>query len=248
MMPDLPAQGPADAGVAGPDNLVFERFAERIIRPGAVATWLNHWSLLHADWEQLAKMDIIGFDGTLLQMALARAGHEVGRSSADLVLPFVFDRLPAGSRIALIGAAPGVARAAGERLDGFEVLAIDGYDGLKELRNNPSALIGFDPRYVVVGLGAGLQELVASKVHEWLPTASVCTAGGWLDQFAKAEQYFPEWIHRYRLGWAWRIAHEPRRLLGRYTIEAVDFMAVKGRLIARLEGLGDFDHLGLVVR
>ncbi|WP_022867608.1 WecB/TagA/CpsF family glycosyltransferase [Schaalia vaccimaxillae] len=240
-------EGVGDEQSRAAQIVALQRFAELALEPGRVTTWLNHWSLLHADWEQLAKMDLIGFDGTLLQMALNGRGHRLYRSSADLVLPYLFDKLPNGSRIAFIGAAPGVAQKAAQRLEGFEILAIDGYEGVKQLRRDPCELIAFDPDFVVVGLGAGLQELVASKVHGWLPQACVCTAGGWLDQFAQAEQYFPEWIHRYRLGWAWRIAHEPRRLIGRYTVEAVDFVALKGRLLERLESLGVFTDLGLIV-
>ena len=99
----------------------------------------------------------------------------------------------------------------------------------------------------VVGLGAGLQELVAAKARDWMPRASVCTAGGWIDQFAASDQYFPDWVHAARLGWAWRIAHEPRRLTRRYTIEALDFVAHAPELIRRLEAIGHFDDLGLVV-
>ena len=77
---------------------------------------------------------------------------------------------------------------------------------------------------------------------------SVCVAGGWIDQYAKAaEDYFPDWVHNARLGWAWRIAHEPKRLTKRYTIEALDFIAHWPQLIRRLEAMGSFDELGLVV-
>ena len=55
-------------------------------------------------------------------------------------------------------------------------------------------------------------------------------------------------MHRWRLGWAWRIAHEPRRLLGRYTVEAVDFLALAPRLVARLEDMGEFGEYGLIAR
>lgn len=94
----------------GLDREFLERFAREAGRPGAVVTWLNHWSLLHADWPALSRMRLIGFDGTLLQMVLHHHGHRVGRSSADLVLPIVLDEVLApDDRVALIGAAPGVA-------------------------------------------------------------------------------------------------------------------------------------------
>ncbi|MDC4233606.1 WecB/TagA/CpsF family glycosyltransferase [Actinomyces sp. B33] len=230
------------------DDALYRAVARRALEPGTRTTWINHWSLLHADWEYLARMDLIGVDGTLLQMALGRSGHGVGRSSADLVLPHVFDLLDEEARIALVGAEPGVADRVAQRLPRFDVMCVDGYSGLTALKQDPRRILDFSPRLVVVGLGAGLQERVGSMIHEWLPDASVCTAGGWLDQYARSERYFPRWVHRARLGWAWRIAHEPRRLIGRYTVEAVGFLASSGGLIRRLEGLGDFDGIGLRVR
>lgn len=238
----------AQREAANPDAEHHHEIARMVLVEGRATTWLNHWSLLHADFDQLRKMDAVGVDGTLLQMTLGRMGHPVVRSSADLVLPHVFNQMEARARVALIGAAPGVAERAAARLSAFEVMAVDGYAGLAGLRRSHARLVDFDPRLVVVGLGAGLQELVAAKARDWLPRASVCTAGGWIDQFAASDQYFPDWVHRWRLGWAWRIAHEPRRLLGRYTVEAVDFLALAPRLVARLEDMGTFGEYGLIAR
>lgn len=223
----------------------LEECARQVMQPGRVVTWLNHYSLLNADWDQLARVDLVGIDGTLLQMALARQGHSIERSSADLVAPHVFGLLDEGARIALIGAQPGVALKAAERLGSFETMCIDGYEGLAQLRADPGRLIAFDPRLVVVGLGAGLQDRIAADVHAWVPGASVMTAGGWIDQYAADEQYFPAWIHRFRLGWAWRIAHEPRRLIGRYTVDALRFTVKSSELVARLESMGSPTPLGV---
>ena len=89
--------------------------------------------------------------------------------------------------------------------------------------------------------------MVASVALGLVPEASVCTAGGWIDQYAHAaDDYFPNWVHAARLGWAWRIAHEPKRLTKRYTVEALDFVAHAPELISRLEAMGSFDDLGLV--
>ena len=194
-----PAGGSEEAKAAGAvgapaTDPAFDAMAQRVLTRGHTTTWLNHWSLLHADFRALARMHTVGFDGTLLQIRLRAAGHEVARTSADLVLPHVFERLEDGTRITLIGAVP-----------------------------------------------------VASFVLDLLPEASVCTAGGWIDQYARAaDDYFPTWVHAARLGWAWRIAHEPKRLIKRYTVEALDFVAHAPELISRLEAMGSFDDLGLV--
>lgn len=232
----IPIDTPARlAGSHMPDpNL--HAIAAHMLTPGRVTTWLNHWSLLHADWSALRQMDTIGIDGTLLQMVLARRGVDVGRSSADLVLPIVLGSLlPDEAPVALIGAAPGVAQRAAARLAPRPVLAIDGYAELASLGQTMPQLRAFAPRLVIVGLGAGLQERVARQVGDLLEQASVCTAGGWIDQFAAKEQYFPPVVHRLRLGWAWRIAHEPRRLTRRYTLDAASFLRQRHTLLEQLE-------------
>lgn len=213
--------------------------AEEISLGGVVVTWLNHWSIQHAQWGALRRVDHIGIDGTLLQLMLARSGMAVGRTSADLVLPVLFrDYLAPGTPIALIGAAPGVAAQAATRITGHEVACFDGYEDLTQLRHDPTRLVEFGPAVIVLGLGAGLQDQVAAEFHELFPEAIICTAGGFIDQLAKDEQYFPPWVHRYRLGWAWRIAHEPRRLLRRYTLDAVVFLARFRELKGKLGELG----------
>ena len=238
----------ASAAGASADDPAFDAMAQRVLTRGHATTWLNHWSLLHADFRALARMNTVGFDGTLLQMRLRAAGHEVARTSADLVLPHVFSRLDDGTRITLIGAVPEAGEAAAQRLERFDVQVIDGYDGLRRFKAQPSVLADFDPRLVIVGLGAGLQEVVASVALGLAPEASVCTAGGWIDQYARAaDNYFPDWVHAARLGWAWRIAHEPKRLTKRYTVEALDFVAHAPQLVSRLEAMGSFFDLGLAV-
>lgn len=218
--------------------------------PGRVVTWLNHWSVQHADWQALERVDLIGVDGTLLQLVLAVSGHRLARTSADLVLPPLLGKiLGPGGRVVLLGGAPGVARAAAARLTQENTMALDGFADLAAVRADPSPLVDFDPDLVVLGLGAGLQDRVAVELHEVLPRATICTAGGWIDQLAAKEKYFPDWIHALRLGWAWRIAHEPRRLLGRYTMGAVGFLLASPGLLRRLDALpGARTDLGFDLR
>ena len=74
-----PADGPdfpeAAGAVGTPSDPAFDAMAQRVLTRGHATTWLNHWSLLHADFRALARMHTVGFDGTLLQMRLRAAGH-----------------------------------------------------------------------------------------------------------------------------------------------------------------------------
>lgn len=215
-----------------------EKLAHAMVKPGTVVTWLNHWSIQHAHWDALAETTSIGFDGTLLQIVLNRNGYSLGRTSADLVLPVLFNEVLApGKTIVFIGAAPGVAATAAQRISRHTVHAFNGFDDLAEIRKNPAHIGVTAPDVIVLGLGVLLQDDVAVELHQAFPEAIICTAGGWIDQLAKNEQYFPHWVHRLRLGWAWRIAHEPRRLLRRYTIDAVAFVIRHRRYLTKLDQL-----------
>lgn len=195
---------------------------------GLTATWLNHYSARNADWGALCDMDFIGVDGTLLQILLARSGVKIQRTSADLALPeFLARDTLRGARVALVGGRSGVAEKAGSRLSQQLVFASDGFEGLAKLRKDPSQLIRADPEIILIGAGAGLQDRVAVEIGQWLPDASIFTVGGWLDQLASKPQYFPPLVHRLRLGWLWRLVHEPKRLIRRYTVDA--FFALKSR-------------------
>lgn len=217
--------------------------ARQIAAPGTVVTWLNHWSIQKANWQALGGVNHIGIDGTLLQFVLKGCNVPVGRTSADLVLPVLFNSvLEPRKKVVLIGAQPEVAKVAAARITAHEVMAFDGYEELEVIRSDPRQLVAFDPDVIVLGLGVGLQDEVAVEMHKLLPNAIVCTAGGWIDQFARDEQYFPDWVHKYRLGWAWRIAHEPRRLLRRYTLDAVGFLLEHRLYVNRLKAIGIVDQ------
>ncbi len=217
--------------------------ADKIAVPGTVVTWLNHWSIQKANWQALAGVDHIGIDGTFLQLVLQACGLKLGRTSADLVLPVLLNSvLEPGKKVAFIGAQPEVAKVAASRITQHEVIAFNGYEELEVIRSHPRQLLSFAPDVIILGLGVGLQDEVAVEMHKLLPNAIVCTAGGWIDQFARDQQYFPRWIHKFRLGWAWRIAHEPRRLIRRYTLEAFGFLLDHRSYVNRLKALGPVDY------
>jgi exopolysaccharide biosynthesis WecB/TagA/CpsF family protein len=215
---------------------MFCEAVESGLRHGSfTATWLNHYSARNADWEALRDVDFIGVDGTLLQILLARSGLKILRTSADLALPeFLGRESMRGARVALVGGVSGVAEKAGSRLVQELVFVSDGFEGLTMLRENPATLISANPQIVLVGVGAGLQDRVAVEIGQWLPNATVFTVGGWLDQLAAKPQYFPPWVHRMRLGWLWRLVHEPKRLIRRYTVDAFYALTARRDLTGRL--------------
>lgn len=204
----------------------------------SMTTWLNHHSVLHADWDALAHADAIGIDGTLLQAMLSAVGMSVRRTSADLSLPAVLERQVADGRtVAFVGGAPGVAQRAAARIPGV-VLTLNGFDDVRDHARLVGEITRVGASVVVLGLGAPLQDQVAARLVHDLSGVDIYTAGGWLDQLASSEMYFPAWVHKYRLGWAWRIMHEPRRLAYRYTVEPFQALIRLRDIRTRLQRTG----------
>jgi len=68
----------------------------------------------------------------------------------------------------------------------------------------------------ILCLGAPKQELLADVLARQCPDIGFVCAGAALDFIADVVSRAPEWMRRVGLEWLWRLAHEPRRLAGRY--------------------------------
>ncbi|WAC56756.1 WecB/TagA/CpsF family glycosyltransferase [Gordonia sp. SL306] len=203
-----------------------------------VTTWLNHHSALEADWEAVAQADKVGVDGTFLQLMLSLQGSSITRSSADLNLPAILRECHrSGRTMAFVGGEAGTAVSAAQRFPGA-VLAIDGFDGIADHTRLVQRLRASGATVIVLGMGSPLQDRIAIRLREDLVGVEIFTAGGWLDQLAHAENYFPPMVHILRLGWLWRLCHEPRRLARRYTVEPFVAAVRLRHVAARLEMSG----------
>ena len=129
--------------------------------------------------------------------------------------------------VVLVGSKPGVAASAASELKshfaGLNVLAtFSGYgdDPLLArgfILDHPSSL-------VVCGMGAPLQErfLLSLKEAGWVGLGFTC--GGFLDQLCESFAYYPRWIDRLNLRFAYRLFREPGRLGKRYLRDYGVFM------------------------
>jgi exopolysaccharide biosynthesis WecB/TagA/CpsF family protein len=223
-----------------PEFVEFARAVEsRRAGRGIAVTWLNHYSAINADWDALSRFDLVGIDGTLMQMILRSSNLEVKRTSADLVLPiYLTEFADAETRVAVIGGVAGVAQKAGEKLPNTVVFTANGFNELEELLDSSAKLVASRPDIVIVALGAGLQERVALHVGDLLPEAVIFTAGGWLDQLIAAERYFPPIVHAMRLGWLRRLVDEPKRLVRRYTVDALSAVGSRSHFMTQISRLG----------
>jgi N-acetylglucosaminyldiphosphoundecaprenol N-acetyl-beta-D-mannosaminyltransferase len=90
-----------------------------------------------------------------------------------------------------------------------------------------------DPHVVWVALGAPKQELWMHEHGSELPRALVCGVGAAVDFHAGVSIRAPMWVQRFGFEWAHRLAHEPRRLLGRYVRSGSTFVYYGTRFLAR---------------
>jgi len=160
-------------------------------------------------------------------------------SGSDLVLPLM-DRAAARSwRVFLLGAGPGVAQAASERLRrerGVDVVGVAAPlvrvgQGESDPEGDAAveAIRAANPHLVLVAFGAPKQEIWMHRRRDALAPAVLLGVGASLDFVAGRVRRAPRWVSRAGLEWLWRLAREPRRLARRYLVEGARFAAILWR-------------------
>ena len=85
-------------------------------------------------------------------------------------------------------------------------------------------------RIVFIGLGCPLQEMWAVAQRERLGMPALCV-GAAFDFHAGLKQRAPEVMQRLGLEWAYRLAQDPRRLIGRYAKYNTQFLLFLARAL-----------------
>jgi len=211
-----------------------ETFLVTFMNPGCVALSRKTTRFARA----VARFDMVLPDGIGLSKA-AEALHGVPAArisfdSTSLALEVFGEAQRRGSRVLLVGGAPGVAERAAARIrESYPHLrivgALDGYGSRQETVARIAALA---PDIVVCGMGAVAQEdmLLALSEAGWRGCGFTC--GGYLDQLSGGLHYYPGWVDRLNLRWAYRLAREPRRLGRRYLADYPQFVLAFARQAA----------------
>ena len=141
--------------------------------------------------------------------------------------------------IFLLGAAPGVARKAGQMLQAdIPGLRVAGTHcpplGFEHSTEATAAIIesigAANPGIVFCGLGCPKQERLMACLVEIFPHIWFLASGGSLDFIAGVTTRAPEWMQKAGLEWLHRLTHEPKRLFKRYVVHDMPFAL---RLLAR---------------
>jgi N-acetylglucosaminyldiphosphoundecaprenol N-acetyl-beta-D-mannosaminyltransferase len=248
----------ADRAWAGVRLSTFSRaefcdFVARAVdeRAGTLITFLNpFYARATADDPKLAAtvddFDVVQPDGWGVVYGARLAGIRVPERIAieDVERTVFGDLASRGGRVFLFGSEPGIAEAAARTLESaFAGLRVVGtqHGWLDVERGHPGRLDPADAHkvmddavrsgadMVMVGLPTPLQQEWAHECGRDRGIPVVMTVGAYFDKLAEGLDWYPRWMERLRLGWAYRVYREPRRLIARYTLGSIRFV----RLVAR---------------
>jgi N-acetylglucosaminyldiphosphoundecaprenol N-acetyl-beta-D-mannosaminyltransferase len=182
-----------------------------------------------------ARADLSLCDGQPLRWTSPLLGLRLPEkvSGSDLFLPLMRHAARRRWRVYLLGGAPGVADAAGERLareEGVEVVGVSaaevGIDPLADEAEVAARVAAARPDLVAVCLGAPKGELWVDRVRERLRPAVAVQLGASMDFYVGRARRAPRWMQRAGLEWAHRLAREPRRLARRYLLQDPAFAII----------------------
>jgi len=195
-----------------------------------LVTFVNPGSLAVAERNPAFRQNLERFDLVLPDgIGMARAVETLNRvpaarvsfDSTSLAVPVLERVREANLPVTLVGGKPGVAERASARLvESFPGLRVTcAFDGYGDLDAKAQEVMDCGARVVICCMGGGAQEefLLHMKDRGW--TGCGFTCGGYFDQLAEGLQYYPAWVDRLDLRWAYRIAKEPRRLWRRYLFD-----------------------------
>ncbi len=210
------------------DALTMEKTVEKVA--GFIRSGRPHWIitinpefLYRAQFERklldLAnRADLITPDGMGIVWACRLAGYATPErvTGTDLMLRLLEMSASEGWRVYLVGAAPGVAEAAAEKLrsahPGLRVVGTQhGYFKDNEENEVAKEIKKAGPELLFVGLGAPKQEQWIDRYVEETGAAAAIGVGGSFDVVAGRVRRAPQWVRRLNLEWLYRLLKEPSR-------------------------------------
>lgn len=197
-------------------------------------TFLNHYSyqIARKHVSEFQRFDRIYCDGILLTWVLRVLGKNCHRKSFDMtsLAPVVFQNaVDKNLEVALVGGEEGIAKSAAgilkSRFPGLRVgFTCSGFfESSKQRQSVLRELAEASPDIVICGMGTPYQEKFLLDLVDagWIGSGYTC--GGFFHQTAKkGAEYYPSWVDRYNLRWAYRIYDEPK-LFKRYSVGLVTF-------------------------
>ncbi len=237
---------------AGVVSLILRNAAERT---GAIFTYATAHTVVQAhrarSFRETADLaDVCYADGMgVVLAARAVTGCRLPKVTANDFFPTLVSGVALrGLRLALVGAAPGVAEAALERV--LQETAGDGpsvgsnahwcrcYSGYLDDAADARVLAELEewqPHLVVVGMGQPHQEKWAAKARLRLPGTTFHCVGGLFDVLSGEIGSPPDWMRRNGLEWLYRLIDQPGATWRRYLLGLPVFacLTLRETLMAR---------------
>lgn len=142
--------------------------------------------------------------------------------------PYLMRRSERPLRIFLLGGKPEILQKAisyvVEKLGQAVVGSCDGYDGLKNNLDIVDQINKAKTDIVLVAMGNPRQEQWIFAHRESMDASLLMGVGALFDFWAEGKPRAPELVQRLRLEWLYRLCHEPKRLLRRYTFDILVFL------------------------
>ena len=175
--------------------------------------------------EYIKQFDATLPDGITVKKSINRflkeKSERISFDSSSLALPVFKLCEEKNYKIVLVGGEEGVSDRASKTIKStFKKINIVGsFNGFIPKNKLSVKIISLSPDIVICGMGAPHQEELLLDLKNIGFTGAAFTCGGYLDQLSDRINYYPKWIDRYNLRFAYRIFKEPRRLLKRYLVE-----------------------------
>lgn len=142
--------------------------------------------------------------------------------------PQFLQQLGTRARVFLIGAKPGIAQRAAQRLHseyGVNVVGVrNGYDEAKDSNSVIESMNAAGATVVLVAMGNPYQEQWILQHRPQLNAQVLIGVGALLDFLAGEKARAPALVQRLRMEWFYRLCLEPSRLLRRYTLDIAVFL------------------------
>lgn len=217
---------------------LLEKFDEGVL----ITPNVDHLIKLQKDrdfWELYAKAEYVTVDSQIVKMALKFLGTpipEVVTGSGFLPSYYYYHKNNKEVEIFLLGAAPGVADLAMEKINakvGRKIVtgALSPSFGFEKNEEENRKIIDIinesKASALVVGVGAPKQEKWIYKYKDQLKYVKVYLAiGATIDFEAEKVKRAPLWMQKFALEWLYRLVKEPRRLWKRYIVEDMPFFGL----------------------
>ncbi|WP_375691801.1 WecB/TagA/CpsF family glycosyltransferase [Pseudooceanicola sp. LIPI14-2-Ac024] len=186
--------------------------------------------------DALATADMVLPDGIGVELAARMTGARIAENlnGTDFTPALLRGAAARGMSVFLLGARPGVAEAAANRLcleiPGLRVAGTrDGYEGMRDEAATIRAVNAARPDIVLVAAGVPMQDLWLARNAHRIDARITLGVGALFDFLAGRVRRAPVAVRKLRAEWAWRLAMEPRRMARRYLVGNATFLARAAR-------------------